>query len=250
MTLKNQPYNKEYYTTVLFPKNRIYSQLDRNKIYIIPIKKIVPKGDKVLDVATGLSDIPERLLKAGYNVHACDNSEAFLKIKKLKNITYKKVDMFKLSYEKDTFGAIILKDIIEHYEREKIGDLLHSFDKMLKPNGVLVIGVPVKTVATRIAKRLRKLKNREYSAIDDTTDTTHKHWYTEEDLNNLMKISLPKYKSVEKIYLMYGINNFPKWLIRPLHFLQKILHRSNNLQVSQIIQKYFGFRIMVAFQKQ
>lgn len=245
-------YNTEYIKK-LKDKVGLYEQLDRNDIYVRPLLKHLEKGSKVLDIATGISDIPLRLVRAGYSVVAIDFNEDVNRIHRpfsLPEATFINGDALNMPFAENEFKGIVLKDIIEHIRSKDISNLLSGIDKILAKGGLLVVGCPVQTFSSKIIRSYNKLVKNNFSGIDDTGDMTHINWFTENSLLNELK-RLKGYKVIDVKYLMYGVNNFPRAVIRPLYNLQKLLH-GEFLQksfISRIIQKLLGFRIVVVLLK-
>ena len=251
-TESEKPYSNQY-GQKLKAKTELYRKLNRSLIYIDLLAQKLIAGDAVLDIATGLSDVPLLLYQKGFKVFAIDHNEDFNKEHRnfiVPDITFINGDIFDMSFKTNQFKGIIAKDILEHIPDEKLAPLLQRISTLLQQEGLLVVGCPVKTFSSRILRLHNKIKYKNFEGIDDTGDTTHLHWFTEKSLRQKLS-SLKEFSIMDVKYVMYGINHFPRVFILPLWYLQKILHSKyiSRLWASKIIQKLFGFRIVIVLKK-
>lgn len=242
---------QEEYARKLHAKEIHYRRFQRNKIFIKAILDFVPRGSGILDMATGMGEIPIQLAKLGYVSWAIDINEANnarFRSQLSSGVTFLEGDILNYPFAR-TFQAIILKDILEHFSLLGVQQILTRVDGLLNKRGILVVGCPVRTPASFCLRKWYTFWWPGYAAVDDTGDETHQQWFTESFLKRQLKI-LPDYTLLQVRYLLYGINNFPRFLMFPLHVLQRILHtRVLPRSLSLFLQRMFGFRIMLVLRK-
>jgi ubiquinone/menaquinone biosynthesis C-methylase UbiE len=141
--------------------NKEYYDIGGNEGIIGWLKKI-PKG-KALDEGCGTAQYTISLAMLGFNVVGIDFSSKLLKIAKEKVKKYKVSrkcsfvlgDIRKLPFRDSSFDAVLSAGIIEHVpETEKC---IQQINRVLKPNGYLIIHVPHKISFFTINKILQKL---------------------------------------------------------------------------------------------
>lgn len=239
------------YSRKLQAKQELYKRLDRNRIFVEPVFSFVSKKDLILDVGTGLSDIPMRLAAAGYSVWAIDVNEqnnAQLRSMEQTGVRFIAGDFLKYAFH-DSFGVIIMKDFLEHFSRDEIERILRRVDTLLHSQGLLIVGCPVRTLTSTCLWFWHRVTRRGYRGVDDTGDETHQQWFTEKALRKQLGV-LSNYVVMEIQYLLFGVNNFPRFLISPLARLQKLLEAAwIPSSVSLLLQRVLGFRIMVVLRK-
>jgi dTDP-4-dehydrorhamnose reductase len=100
-----------------------------------------PKTVKVLDFGCGSGIFVQELAEARYHSYGIDISEEAIKFGRLqgrKNLEV--LDSHKVNYPDNTFDAIVTLDVLEHLEDEEWA--LKEMERILKPDGVLVVMVP------------------------------------------------------------------------------------------------------------
>lgn len=132
--------NKNFYKTSEEYYNRI---LKRNDHKFIPFISILDKYNvkSVLDLGCGAGQ-STNILSSKYDVIGTDVSDLF--IKKAKEM-YPKVkfaveDIECLSFDDNTFDAVVLIDVIEHIEN--IEKAISEVKRVLKPNGIALAVFP------------------------------------------------------------------------------------------------------------
>lgn len=123
--------------------NRLYHSV-RN-VTLKQKRKLVQKATGLqkgilLDIGAGTGAFASEMKNAAWNVSALEPDEAARNIAKKKHglLLQLSDDLFTLSAE--TFDAITLWHVLEHVHQ--LHDYLQTFQKILKPNGRLMIAVP------------------------------------------------------------------------------------------------------------
>jgi 2-polyprenyl-3-methyl-5-hydroxy-6-metoxy-1,4-benzoquinol methylase len=117
-----------------------YRMYDRIYGDVLPIDKNV----RILDVGCGIGDFLYYLEKKGYNNFiGIDISEEQIKFCK-ENITenVECCDVFYFLEKNSNFDVIVMNDVLEHFKKKEILDLLELTYKKLNKHGILVIKVP------------------------------------------------------------------------------------------------------------
>ena len=95
----------------------------------------------VLELGCGTGHWTEFLVNQGLSITAIDISEAMLKQakgKKLKQTIFLKADASKLPFADESFGSIISITMLEF--TENIQGVLKEINRVLKPEGILILG--------------------------------------------------------------------------------------------------------------
>jgi len=103
---------------------------------------LLPKNARVLDVGCGAGvPIAEFLVESGFDVIGIDFSENMLKLarKNVPRAAFMKKDMNELDFPADSFDGLTAFYSIIHVPREKHSQLLESFHRILKPEGIMLI---------------------------------------------------------------------------------------------------------------
>jgi 2-polyprenyl-3-methyl-5-hydroxy-6-metoxy-1,4-benzoquinol methylase len=115
----------------------------RFKLEVLPL--LTDKNIAILDIGCGIGTLLQVLLKHGYsNAFGIDISAEQVEIAKksgVQNII--EADIF--SYLKNThsnYDVVIGMDIIEHFNRPHLLDLLQLIKTSLKPNGLIIFRTP------------------------------------------------------------------------------------------------------------
>ena len=121
---------------------------ERNKfesiIELRQFTKLLASGAKILDVGCG-AGVPVTLflVDEGFSVVGLDISEEMLSLAK-KHVPkgeFLKADMSEMDFPDDSFDGIVSFYAIIHLPREKHAALFNKFHRILKPGGVMLIGM-------------------------------------------------------------------------------------------------------------
>lgn len=116
--------------------------------YLSMAKDLLVKNhaQKVLDAGCGdgrfisyvKSDVP------AMQIEGTDYSEAALAFARIYNpsITFTCADLLKLPHPDQSFDALTLIEVIEHFEPAVVPEILRSCKRVLKPGGLLIITTP------------------------------------------------------------------------------------------------------------
>jgi ubiquinone/menaquinone biosynthesis C-methylase UbiE len=98
---------------------------------------------KILDLGCGTGRHTTLLVKEGFEVYGCDNSEDALKIIKkfLADNEFRLCDMTKLSYEDGYFDGILCYQVIQHGKIAEIKQSISEMYRVLKKGGYLFLVV-------------------------------------------------------------------------------------------------------------
>jgi ubiquinone/menaquinone biosynthesis C-methylase UbiE len=138
-----------------FPRSLWHAHKNREVV-----KKV--KGKRVLDVGCGSGTIVKRLLKKGKNVIGVDIGKKFLSFcqSSYGNATFCAADAQHLPFSDNSFDTIVCSEVIEHLNKPEKS--LKEFERILHPNGELVITTPnisvrwalLEAMWTRIRKKI------------------------------------------------------------------------------------------------
>jgi len=100
------------------------------------------EGKRVLDVGCGSGTIVKRLLKKGKNVIGVDIGKGFLSFcqSSYRNAAFCGADAQYLPFSDNCFDTIVCSELIEHLDKPEKS--LKEFERILRPNGELVITTP------------------------------------------------------------------------------------------------------------
>ena len=111
---------------------------ETHREYLQKFLERVTKGGTILSAACGAGRFDGLLLEAGHRVVGIDQSEKMLSLAKehFPEIEYRKMALHKMDF-REIFDGIICMDAMEHICPEDYPGVLLSFQKALKPGGVL-----------------------------------------------------------------------------------------------------------------
>jgi ubiquinone/menaquinone biosynthesis C-methylase UbiE len=102
---------------------------------------LLPKNAKVLDVGCGAGiPVAKFLVDSGFEVVGVDFSENMLRLarKNMPQTSFIRKDMTKLDFADNSFDGLTAFYSIIHVPREKHSLLFKSFNRILKPNGIML----------------------------------------------------------------------------------------------------------------
>lgn len=119
---------------------------DRHKFHsIIELKKftkLLTSDSRILDVGCGAGvPVTKYLVDEGFSVVGIDISESMLSLaqKHVPKGKFLKMDMNDIDFPDNSFDGVVSFYAIIHLPREKHGSLFKKFNKILKPNGIMLI---------------------------------------------------------------------------------------------------------------
>ena len=180
--LKKRIYKNYVTTHIEHSKKGI--QIDRitlksfEKHYLNKIPQNLNKDSIIIDIGCGDGALVHWLNQKGYkNVLGIDLSEEQIKLSKYaSNIRLKVADVFDfLQNETCKYDLIIVRDVLEHFDKEKLADLLNLFNKSLKENGTILAQVPN--------------ANSPFSTVMRYGDFTHELSFTEGSIFQILTIA-------------------------------------------------------------
>lgn len=145
----------------------------------------IAKGDMVLDLGSGNGQNAIKAARLAKAVVGLEKDEDLIemarriaKSSKIKNTAFKKGDLEKkLDIKNGTFDKVIFLDVLEHlYKRDQALDEIH---RVMKPRGLLIVGVPNKDTSWK------KLQ-RSYG-VCSFSDPDHKIEFSQSSIKNLLK---------------------------------------------------------------
>lgn len=101
----------------------------------------LPKNGKVLDVGCGAGvPVAKFLVEAGFEVVGIDFSEKMLKLarKNVPQATFVRKNMTKMDFADNSFDGLTAFYSIIHVPREKHSLLFKSFNRILRPSGIML----------------------------------------------------------------------------------------------------------------
>jgi ubiquinone/menaquinone biosynthesis C-methylase UbiE len=130
---------------------------------------------KLLEVGTGsgiflptLSTLSDKIVATDIHPNL-DKVEAMITKEELYcDVEFKNVDIQKMPFKKDSFGGVISISTMEHIQ--KLDQAFDEVHKVLKKDGLFVIGIPAANLVTRMGFILLG----EGEVIDDHHCNTHK----------------------------------------------------------------------------
>ena len=116
----------------------------RNKKELEDFIGLLPRNATVLDLGCGAGvSVTNVLVDSGLSVTGIDFSESMLNLatKNVPEVKFMKKNMTDLDFEDSTFDGLTACYSIIHVPREKHVPLFHTFHRILKPNGILLISM-------------------------------------------------------------------------------------------------------------
>ncbi|MGC9000841.1 class I SAM-dependent methyltransferase [Caldisericum sp.] len=173
------------------------------------VKKILPSGERYLDIGcwTGDSTLSYGVFEKFKEVYAVEVSEnaASEANKKGLNVSLCDINIDNLPYPDNFFDCVTFIDVIEH-----LFDPYHPLQeikRVLKPNGILIIGT---ANVSSLSNRLRILAGRRpRTSFDIGWDGGHLLYFTPKDLKDLLN--------------SFGFEVMEKYATGNLQWLRKLL---------------------------
>ncbi|WP_271253134.1 class I SAM-dependent methyltransferase [Pseudanabaena sp. Chao 1811] len=148
---RNQIYNKYFSSQGEYISNLDFGSPRRNYYNNYFLTKFLPqdKSTKVLDIGCGCGSLLVALKSLGYSeimgVDRCPELDTILKGSELSKyiVTGDICDFLKNSYAKQTKWDVVLAiDILEHFTKDELMDVLNLIKNVLSDKGILIIKVP------------------------------------------------------------------------------------------------------------
>jgi len=149
MSYKDKFYAKYYSTHVLHRKGAadLEQFRQRARYYQNTLAKFFPrdKQAKIIDVGRGNGSLVWWLQQAGFtNAEGIDISPELVAVAQslgVANVMQADLVTF-LAARQDSYDAVILRDVIEHFTKEVIVDTLEICHSSLKSNGLMIVQAP------------------------------------------------------------------------------------------------------------
>lgn len=148
----------------------------------------VPNCEKLLDIGCGNGVLKEFVNDRVNKIYGIDkDKKMFLNVNKRKYFELKAVDLDKekIPYENNYFDCITCLDVIEHVVDPNF--LLSQVYRVLKQKGLFIISTPNIRFSDHLTKLLLKGIFPKTSLDNDLYDGGHIHFFTYQDLYNLLK---------------------------------------------------------------
>jgi len=103
---------------------------------------LIPRNSKILDVGCGPGQASKKFADFGNSIIGIDLSEKMIEFakQKVKNAKFFVMDVENITI-KEKFDAIWAAFILVHIPRQKHPKILKKFNELLKPNGILYLGL-------------------------------------------------------------------------------------------------------------
>ncbi len=132
------------------------------------------KHDVHLEAGSGLSAIVITLRSLGYDVHGLDYAVNALRASRRHDdaLPLTAGDVHQLPYRDNCFGGYLSFGVLEHFEQGMLPALKEA-NRVLKPNGVIVLTIPYPNVIYRLVQSRRKRAGAGPLADDDFYESTY-----------------------------------------------------------------------------
>jgi SAM-dependent methyltransferase len=135
--------------------------------------------DLILDLGCGLLVNLTYLKDNGFHVVGVDISFEMMCEKKTKGLPLICADGLELPFKKNSFGGLLLIDIIEHLPREKVDEFMEEVKRVLKEGGIIFLHVPLeKSLTYRLLNKFGVIWPR---------NPNHLHDYNLKEIVNFIK---------------------------------------------------------------
>ena len=221
-----EEFYKQKGTSYYEAKGMLSKDLIKERLYARILRNLLPERAIIADMGCSVGQLTFELKKTNLNPIGLDLNDEFLKramnnVAKLGlgEIPYVKSDVIILPFQDASLDAISLTNVLEHFTEEEAARFLQEARRVLKKSGLILIGIPVNTVLSRITFRVKKILGR--PGIDDTEDITHKIWYSDNRLFDLLHAKGFDVKKAD--YFVYRTSAWPRGTAA--HRLQEVLDK-------------------------
>ena len=138
--------------------------------------RFIKNNNKVIDVGCGHGLGSVFLSKYANSVIGADQDNDLVETnnsnyKNIKNLQFKHFDLLKPSKSfSNKFDVVISMDVIEHFNKEKLGTVVNSYYNLLNSEGFAIIGTP--NIASRPYASQRRLDTHEFEFTRDEFEKT------------------------------------------------------------------------------
>lgn len=227
-----QEYISKHFAAIHPPEKIKQEFKDYSKYFRANYLRFLPnhKDAKIVDLGCGMGHFINFLKNEGYkNYLGIDLSQENIKFCKNLNLRVQKDEMLKfLEKNKESFDAIIINDVIEHFKKDDVFKLLRLARQSLKPKGILII----KTL---------NAANYMLAGSSRYVDITHEISFTEESLRQVCLMVEFSDVIITKLNLyVFYFNpiNYPAWLFATLiQFYMRIIYYLHGRKTTRIFTK-------------
>ena len=147
--------------------------------YLDHLLPFLKKGDPVLDLGCGLLVNALYLKNNGLSAVGMDISIRMLQEGNNVDIPLCCADGLKLPFKQNSFGGLLLIDIIEHLPRGKLDEFLQDAKRVLKNDAVVFLHIPLeKSLGYRLLNKLKAIWPK---------NPNHLHDYTLKEITSLIE---------------------------------------------------------------
>lgn len=175
-----------------------------------------------------------------------------VQIRKLKNMKFKKADIFKLPFKNNHFDVVFNVGVIEHFEDYK--KIVKEMKRVVKKGGKIIVAVPHKLNLFHFIYNYfdqKLLKSRRYGLELLFSSTALKKVFSELGLKNLDQDGYNPFYRLSKF--IHSKNLFLKALQKLIRAVAIISHYVISIPLDFIsghrFSKYFGWEIVVKGEK-
>jgi SAM-dependent methyltransferase len=228
---------------------------DREVRYAKLIQKYSRSSSYVLDSACGFGFLLKELRALGISAFGIDlHADKFAAELHPDLRPYLIVgDAMSLCVERGRLGAITSVGFLEHVAADAFQTFLQEYRSALESGGILLVHMPVRSIATRLVRfvRLNVLHELSPLSIDDDNDQTHQIWWTIGQYEDAFLRA--GYRIVESDVHLHRSSKQPYWAylsFRWIELLSAILARTSYLRsMSAHIRRYFAFSCFFVLRK-
>ncbi len=211
--------------------------LNRKDTAVAFLCQYLKPGSKILDAGCGAGVVSMDVVQKGFFVHGMDLSKKMLELCE-RNFSQSSIPPSKycftlgnvtdIDFPESSFDGILALGFLEYQEDES--KALDSFQKLLRPGGILVLSGPIKLTISNLfglAKIYFRVKNRMKSRLANTRERTTTRPTPAVELS-INQYSLSRFKMLLESacftligYKRHGYANF--WLPRPFNRLINLI---------------------------